>query len=393
MNRRLSLAVLLTALVAFGPVSTDLYLPSLPDMTRALATDVATVQLTLSVFVGGFALAMLAHGPLSDRLGRRPVVLVSLVLYVAASAACWAAPSAEALVGARFFQALGACAGPVVGRAVVRDIHGPEGSARVLAYMGAAMALAPLAAPVVGGWLHVAYGWRANFALLALFGALVLWASWHGLAETNRCPDPTATRPARLLANYRTLLRHRGYRAYVLTVGFAFGGLFSWIAGSPFALIEVLGLAPDGFGYAFALVVGGYVAGSLAGARLGGRLGVVRLVRLGGVVAALAAAVGAGLAWSGVETLPAVVGPVAVFFAGCGMLLPNGMAGAIGPFPRMAGAASALLGFVQMAVAALASTILGHVHDGTTRPMMTAILAAALLSLVAFAGLGRRQAA
>ncbi|MBF0128528.1 MAG: multidrug effflux MFS transporter [Alphaproteobacteria bacterium] len=380
----LSLGVLLTVLVALGPLSTDLYLPSLPSMGEALNTDVAMVQLTLSVFIAGYAVAMLIYGPLSDRFGRRPVVAGSLLLYVAASGACVLAPSIETLIAARFVQALGACGGPVIGRAIVRDVHGPDRAARVLSYMGSAMALAPAAAPILGGYLHVALGWRANFAFLALFGIVALLLTWRMLDETNHHRDGQALRPGRLAANYANLLRRRVFMGYALTVAFGFGGLFSWISGSSFALIQTVGMAPQHFGFAFAVVVLGYVLGSLASGRLSTRFGVDRMVTAGGALAVLASLAGAGLSWAGIETAAAVVLPVAVFFSGCGMLLPNGMAGAIGPFPRMAGVASSLVGFLQMSTGAVAGFMVGALHDGTTRPMTTLIAVTSLLSLASF---------
>lgn len=380
----LSIGVLLTVLVALGPLSTDLYLPSLPDMERVLTTTVSRVQLTLSVFISGYAVAMLVYGPLSDRYGRRPVVIASLCLYGVASFACFLAPSIEALIAARFVQALGACGGPVIGRAIVRDIYGPDHAARVLSYMGSAMALAPAIAPILGGYLHVALGWRANFAVLMLFGFVALIYVWRMLVETNPHRDGLALRPRHLVTNFALLLRHRAFMGYALTVAFMFGGLFSWISGSSFALIQILGLKPQHFGFAFAVVVVGYVVGSLGSGRYSSRVGVARMVLAGTGLAVLASLVGAGLAWAGVETAAAVVVPIAVFFAGCGMALPNGMAGAIGPFPHTAGVASALVGFMQMTTGAVAGFMVGILHDGTTRPMTTIIAVTSLLSLASF---------
>jgi DHA1 family bicyclomycin/chloramphenicol resistance-like MFS transporter len=157
----LPITALLTALVALGPLSTDLYLPSLPGMTRSFAAPVAEIQLTLSVFLVGLALGQLAYGPLCDRFGRRPVLLVGLAIYAAASLACLLAPTIGALIGLRFLQAIGACAGPVICLAIVRDVHGRDGAVRIYAYMGAATALAPTLGPILGGFLELWFGWRA----------------------------------------------------------------------------------------------------------------------------------------------------------------------------------------------------------------------------------------
>lgn len=390
--RSFPVAVLLTALVAFGPVSTDLYLPSLPDMTRAFDTSVSQVQLTLSVFIAGFACGMLVYGPLSDRFGRRPVLLGGVVLYVIASIACLFAPTIEALIGFRFVQAFGACAGPVLGRAVVRDVYSREEGAKMLSYMASAMALAPAVGPILGGWLHTTFGWQANFTVLTGFGLLVLLASWLMLRETNRHMDPLALKPARLATNYLSLLSSKIFMGYTLTVGFAFAGLFSFISGSSFVVIDVLGVAPDRFGLAFAVVVGGYIAGAFSSARLTHRLGLDRTLMIGTGLTAAAGIVVAGLALAGVQSVPAVIGPLAVYFFACAMVIPNGTAGAIGPFPAKAGSVSALLGFLQMACGALAGYLVGVLHDGTTRPMTVTIGLMGIGALITFWTLVRKRA-
>lgn len=382
--RSLPVAILLTGLVAFGPVSTDLYLPSLPDMTRAFGTTVSMVQLTLSVFTAGFAVAMLVYGPLSDRFGRRPVLIAGAVLYVLASLVCVAADSIEALLVGRFLQAVGACAGPVIGRAVVRDVYERQEAARMLSYMASAMALAPAVAPLLGGALHAAFGWRSNFVVLTLFGILLTVATWLLLRETNAHRDPLALRPARLAGNFAALLRSRLFMGHALCVALAFAGLFSFISGSSFVIIDVLGLEPQHFGFAFMAVVIGYIAGAFGGGRFTGRLGIERMIALGSAVCALGGVTALVLAWSGVQTIVAVVAPIAVYFLGAALVLPNATAGAISPFPRMAGTASSLLGFLQMGAGALTGWLVGLLHDGTTRVMTTAIGVMAVGTLAVF---------
>jgi len=241
----LIVSILLTAMVALGPVSTDLYLPSLPTIGAAFATDQATVQLTLSVFLVGFAFSQLACGPLSDRFGRRPVILGGLGLYLLASLACAAAPSIEILILARFMQAVGACVGPVLGRAAVRDIYGRERAARMLSYMGMVMALAPAFGPILGGFIEAWFGWRANFVLVSAVGLTVLVATAVTLPETNRWKSPDATRLGHLIGNYRSLLRHRRYVGYVLVVACTYSGIYSFNSGSSIEQRGKLGLEPE----------------------------------------------------------------------------------------------------------------------------------------------------
>ncbi|MBM3534026.1 MAG: multidrug effflux MFS transporter [Alphaproteobacteria bacterium] len=373
---------LLTGLVAFQAISTDLYLASLPTMQRVFATDEARVQLTLSVFLLGSALMQLAYGPISDRFGRRPVLRFAIALYVAASLACALAPTIETLILFRLLQAIGSCAGVTLGRAVARDLYAPVVAARVLAYMASAMALAPIVGPMLGSWMTVAFGWQANFLFLAGFGAICLIGLYTLLDETNLKPDPTALDPKRLVANYASLLSDRVFVGYALAVTLAYCGIFSFISGSSFTLINVLGLPTEQFGFCFGAAAAGYSAGALMAGRLIQRFGIERMVIVGTSLSATFGLLGAALAWAGIANVFAVVLPFIVVMIGIGFTLPAGIAGAIGPYPRMAGAASAMVGFLQLGIAAAVGAGVGHILDDTTRPMMTAI---AVVSVAGFA--------
>lgn len=367
------LALLLTTLVALGPLSTDLYLPALPGLTQVFATDVARVQLTLSVFLAGFAVAQLFYGPLSDRYGRRPVMLFGLGVYLLSSVACMLAPSIDTLIAARFFQALGACAGPVLGRAIVRDVYGPVQAARVLAYISGAMAIAPMIGPFIGGWLTVWFGWRANFAALTLFSAVQAVVVFVMLRESNAHRDPTATQPRRILENIRTLLASRRYLGYLLCVSFTYAALFSFISGSSFVLIDLHGLSPQWFGASFGVVVTGYICGTLVTGRFTLKLGPSRMVWMGALLGAGAGTLMVVLALFEVRSVWAILLPMSGYTAATGLVMPNAQGGALAPYPKMAGAASALMGFVQMALAAAVGTVVGHLYDGTAIPMTGAI--------------------
>jgi DHA1 family bicyclomycin/chloramphenicol resistance-like MFS transporter len=368
-------------------------LPSLPATAVALGTSPATVQLTVTLFLAAFAVAQLVHGPLSDRIGRRRVLLGGLLVYLAGGLACWAAPSAPLLIAGRLLQALGAGSGPVVGRAMIRDLYEPAEAARVLGYMGTAMALTPILAPIVGGVVHVALGWRAVYLILAAFGALFLALAALLVPETNRRRDPDALRPGHLATNAADLLRDPAFLGYTLVVALMFGGQFAFISGSAFVLIEVLRMPPAIYGLCFGLVAFGIMTGSFLAARFAPRVGIDRLIaaatRLGGAAGALMAT----LAWAGVWTVPAVIGPMYVFAVGVGIVLPTAIAGAIGPFPRTAGLASAVLGFLQLTAAATYGMLVGRLYDGTPVPMAGAIAAAGLAAAGAHARLRRRRAA
>lgn len=374
---------LIIILVAFGPVSTDLYLPSLPRLAEVFNAPSAVVQLTLSVFLAGFACGMLAYGPLSDRFGRRPVLMGGILLFVLASLACLAAPSIEWLITGRFLQALGAAAGPVLGRAVVRDVYGPNQAAQALSYIALAMALAPAVGPVLGGVVTQAFDWWANFLLLLLFGLVALAGVIFFLPETNRYRDPSATEVARLFSNYRRLLASREYLGFVVVVGAGYGGIFSFISGSSFALIGGLGLSPLAYGFSFAGAILGYMIGSFASARLYARFRLENLIAFGGLSMLLGGASGTLLSLGGIQTVAAVVLPASLVFLGCGLIMPNGQAGALRPYPRLAGSASAMLGFLQMGSAALLGIAVGHFQDGTPTAMMVSMLLASLVAVAA----------
>jgi len=367
------LALLLTTLVALGPLSTDLYLPALPGMTVTFATDVARVQLTLSVFLIGYAVAQLFYGPVSDRYGRRPAMLFGLVLYLLSSVACMLAPSVDALIASRFFQALGACAGPVLGRAIVRDVYGPVQAARVLAYISGAMAIAPMIGPFIGGWLTVWFGWRANFAALALFSAVQTVVVFRLLGESNAHKDPAATRPRRILGNFRMLLAGKTYLGYLLCVSFGYAALFSFISGSSFVLVGLYGLSPQWFGASFGFVVTGYIVGTLLTARYTLKLGPGRMVGMGALFGVVPGTLMAALAIAEVSSVWAVLLPMFGCTMATGLVMPNATGAALAPYPKMAGSASALMGFVQMALAAAVGIAVGHAYDGTAIPMTGAI--------------------
>ncbi len=382
-------AVIVTLCVALGPLATDLYLPSLPAIGRAFESSVAETQLTLSVFLIGFAVCQLVYGPLADRFGRRPVMLTGMAIFLAASVFCAFAWSLEVLLVGRLLQALGICAGPVLGRAVVRDAWGADRSARILAYTGSAMAIAPAVGPIIGGVLEQNFGWRASFAALTVFSLALLLFVLLRLPETNKTPDPYALRPLRIAGNFAILLRHRSYLGYALVTALGYAGLFAFISGSSFLLIDALGVSPQNFGFCFAVVIVGYVVGSFACGRLSERFGAERLISTGIAVVLLAAALGMFFSLAGILSLWSVIGATTLYFLGAGFLLPNAVAGALRHYPHMAGSASSLMGFIQMSIAALLGVAVGLLHDGTHLPMASAIAVASFGIAAAWLGLVR----
>ena len=372
------------ALVALGPLSTDMYLPTLPSLTQALNTTPAMVQLTLSLFLAGFAVAQIIYGPLSDRFGRKPVLMSGLLLFVLASIGCALSADIYTLIAFRFLQALGGSAGPVLGRAIVRDIHGPRNAARVLSHIASAMALAPAVAPIVGGFMAIHLGWTSIFWFLALFGlagtALLHFKIAESAPEEHRQPKSLRT----IGADYYTLLHDRQYLGYMLTCSLSYAGLFCFLSGSSFVIIEFFGIPPQWFGMLFMLVVLGYMSGSLLGGRLSHKKGYRELVRLGAFVCMAAGLLMLGLTLTGAAHVAHIVTPMMLFMLGTGLVMPQSMAGALANYPHMAGSASGLLGFIQMSSAGVAGIVVGHGYDGTPLMMSAAIASMGVLTLAAY---------
>ncbi len=375
---------LLTALVAFGALSVDIVIPALPRIAQVLGASTATAQLTLSVFVAGFAISQLAYGPLSDRFGRKPVLIGGLVLFVAGSAACVLAGDIGELIAARFLQSIGGCAGPVLARAIVRDVYGREGSARVLAYMASVMGVLPAAAAILCGFLVASFDWQSLFVALGAFGLASLLGTLTLLDETNLWKDRTATAPRQIARNYRSLLADRAFLSFVVALGGTYGGMFSFHSLSAFVLIEQFGVAAEHYGFYFLAIAAGFMTGSLIAGRLSPRLGHERMVTIGFAIQIGAAGVLCALGWARIDAPMAVIGPMAVFLVGCGFVFPNAMAGGIAPHTTMAGTASALLGFAQMAIGAAVGTVVSLFHDGTQSALVTGVLVCAVVAFAAF---------
>jgi MFS transporter, DHA1 family, multidrug resistance protein len=376
------LIALLTAMVMVGQMSTSLYVPSLPFLADDLGVDTAEVKLTMTVFLIAFALSQLVYGSVSDRFGRRPVLLTGMVIYVVATLICAVAPNIEILILGRFLQGVGACAGTAIARAVVRDRFERREATRALAIIAMAMAVSPALGPIIGGNLQVYFGWQANFAALAIFGVLVLIAAAIGLAESIRQPDPTATQPSRMIANYRTLLSSSTYWGYMLVIGSCFAGLFAYMTSLPFVFIELLGFTPDLFGFVFIFTVIGYLMGSTTVSQIALHIDGDYLVLVGTTLMFAGGLVMVGFVLCEWVSAVTIVGPMAVFMFGFGITLPNATAGAISPFPHMAGVASAMLGFFQMAMAAVASIAVAFLYDETALPMAAVICATGILAVL-----------
>ncbi len=385
--------VLLAAAVALGPLAIDMYLPALPTIGESLSANSAEVQLTLSLYLIGFAIAQLLCGPLADRFGRKPIMIGGFVLFAIASIGCALSETIETLLLFRFLQALGGSAGPVLGRAAVRDIYTPREAARIMAILASIMALAPAVAPTLGGFMMVSLGWESLFLALGAYSLLMALVVAFGIPEPMKPEHRQSMAIGSLLKNYRAIGSDIRFIGYTLTNSLTFAGLFAFLSGSSFVLIEFFGVRPEHFGLFFACIVAGYIAGNLTAIRLGRNLAPDQILARGLVVSVVGGLLMTGLVLERVDSVWAIILPQVVFMTGVGMVLPQTMAGALASFPGMAGSASALFGFIQMVVAAVVGVLVGYFHNGTPIVMATIIGICAVSALVSYLLLVRRHPA
>lgn len=374
-----SLLFLLIMLTSIGPLSTDLYLPALPLIRTDLNTDVAHVQLTLSIFMVAFALSQIIYGPISDRYGRRPAILVGMVGFVLGCLVCFYANSIEGLIIGRFFQALGGCAGPVVSRAVIRDCTTQQDSRKMMAIVSSAMAVAPIIAPTIGGYLTVSYGWRSNFLLLCALGLIGLGLVYFLLQETNRYLDPLATKPLPMLRKFKELLVTPNFMVYALIGASSFGSLFAFISGSSYVLIEIIGLTPLEYGHSFAAVAFSFLTGAQIVSRLKWHSRMT--IGFGLIFTAIGCLLLAGFSLFQVVEVYTVIPSMMVFMFGFGFIGPSAISGALTHYPHMAGTASGLFGIISQSLSALIGLAVGYFYNNTIWPMTLGIVLPTLFAL------------
>jgi DHA1 family bicyclomycin/chloramphenicol resistance-like MFS transporter len=387
----LALTVVLALLTALGPLSTDMYLPSLPAIAAGLQASTGQAQLTLSAFLFGFAAGQFFYGPVSDRVGRKPVLLFGLGLFTVASLVCALAPNIETLIAARFLQALGASGPIVLGRAIVRDFYEGPRAGKELSRMGSIMGVVPAVAPVFGGLIAQFYQWRVTFGVMIVCGIAMAATVLLRLPESIRTRSATPISFPAILKGFGTLLRHPGYRTYVSFSMLAYGGLFAFISGSSFVLQGVYRLDELSYAFSFAFMVAGYIGGTFLAQHLVGKHGLDGTIRVGVTSLAAGGALMLALVVSGVPSSFAITGPMAVYALGVGLTMPQSMASALMPFPERAGAASSLLGICQMTFAAILGIVLGQNLGASALPLPVAIAATGVLALIVFAATGRAR--
>jgi DHA1 family bicyclomycin/chloramphenicol resistance-like MFS transporter len=374
----------LIALSVSGPLSINFYLALLPEMASSLSTNAATMQQTVSIYLIGFACAQLIVGPLSDKFGRRPILITCYALFSLASLVCAFASDASLLIIGRLIQSLGGCAGVLISRTIVRDVFTPKEMGKIMSYMITGFSMAPLMAPAIGGFIGVYYGWRSLFLILAGVGfSLMLW-TYLGFKETNKNLNPKATQIKHILKNYVFLLSNKHFLCYFLIVSASVAGVLTYTSASSFVLIEVLDVPAQYYGLLFSITALGMFLGGLISAKLIRQRGSELAVWYGCLLLLSGGIILAALPLLGLVSILTLTGSMFVYALGNGVVMPSAMTLAIMPFPQKAGAAAALIGCSQSALGALCGYIAGMFYDKTAIPMNSII---GLMSLLAFSGI------
>jgi DHA1 family bicyclomycin/chloramphenicol resistance-like MFS transporter len=379
------LLALLMTMTAIGSMSMNILVPAVPRLASALKSDQETIQLTISLYMLGLAFAQLFAGPLSDRFGRRPVILAGFALTTCASLGAIAMSNAAGLIVARIFQAIGGAAGVAMGRAIIRDLFDRERSAQMISLVASAMAIAPMVAPLIGGFLDATFGWEAIFAFSAAAAFLVLGWTWWTLPETRRVSSDDIEHKG-LWLNTRILFSNRRFIGYVLSAALGCGAFFVYVGAGPHVIITMMGRSPTEYGVWFIPTAAGYVVGNFITSRLSIRFGIDSMIFWGNIMNLV------GIA-SGFILLPFVesVGPLVLVAPGTlmglanGIVLPNAIAGAVSIRPQVAGTASGVTGFTQMSLGAVTTQVAGHLvanASGPTPALMCMLVTAVLCFVV-----------
>lgn len=376
---------LLVTLMTTSQVAITIFLPSLPSMADALGTSQALVQITVSAYLGAFALAQLVVGPLSDAIGRRTPLIAGLVLFTLASIACAFAPSVGFLIAARIVQAIGGCACIVVARAIVRDTSDGAAATRAMAYLGMSLAVAPMIAPLVGGQLETRFGWQSSFVFTALLGAGALIATTLTLRETLPAEARRQTRVGALARTYLRLFAMKQFMGYSLSAGSMAATFQAFLAGVPIALIVVMGVPPEQIGYYILSAPLGYITGNFFASRMAHNTSRARMIWIGSALAIASTAATVLLSLAGLDTPLTLLVPFFVYSWGSGFLVPNALAGALTSVePAAAGSAAALGGFLQMGSGFVSTLVVAALVQTSFLQLGAVMLGCTLMSWLFF---------
>lgn len=381
------LILILGLIAAFGPLSIDMYLPALPEIAKDFKSPLSSVQFSLASFFIGVALGQIIYGSITDRFGRKLPLYVGLILYGVASFLCATSDQVEGLILFRFIQALGSCAGMVIGRAIVRDLYQPHESAKVFSMIILIMGVAPILAPVIGGFMMTQYGWRSIFWLLTILSFVTLIAITIFLKE-SKGPDPEI-KLSRSFHVYLEVLKDTTFLTYVFPLSFIYAGMFAYITGSPFVFIEHFGFSPSSYSILFGVNAAGLIIFSQVNARLLHKYTPEKIIEK---VLPITAFAGCLLLLTSLLNLSVgiMVVPLFFFILTMGMIAPNASACALANQKKSAGSASALMGTIQFTTSAVCSGLVSKLHNGTTLPMTLIMCICSFIALTFFLGLKKK---
>ena len=375
--------ITLAGLVAMMAVSTDLYLPAIPQLIESLGATISQGQMTLSLFLLGFATGQLFYGSISDRFGRKPTLYLGLAIYVMATVGCAVATDISTLIFARFIQGLGGASGPVLARAIVSDSYERRDAAKVMAAIAGAMALVPAIAPVFGSWLLYIFNWRAHFVLLLIL-ALIISIAVSRLQESCKTIGDSPLKLSNIFSQFSLCLSHRNFVGFTLCGGACYAAMFCYISTTSFIMIDLLGVKPEYFGYTFMTIVMGYLTGAIISSLLVNRWGITRVLTLGQSIGLIATGLLMMLALFEVHRLIPVLFVFFMVFMMGGLCLAISQMGAISELPGHAGKASSVFGFLQISFAALLGYLVGLFYNNTLLPTAIGVTVAFLLSLTGY---------
>ena len=393
-TRSTSTAVMVSLLIgmsAINPISVNIIVPALTSIAAGLNADFATAQLVLSSYLFATAISQLVHGPLSDTFGRRPVLLVGILVYVLASILCMVATSIWVVILGRILQGFGAAAGFALGRAIVRDLYEREKAASMMGYITMGFSTAPMVAPLIGGVLSDHLGWRPLFVFMTIIGVLLFVAIWVALPETRR-PMPEGQTRVGFFQSFGVLAQIPAFWAYALNIGFMGAVFFTFLGGTPFIATTLFGMSGTEYGIYFALVPVGFFLGNFMTARLATRLGIGPMIRAGNALSLVAGILSTILLGSGWESPFALFAPIYLIGFANGISTTNGMAGAVSVRPALAGAAAGIAGSFQIGFGAVAMVAIGYLLTLTHSPMPVPIAMMVFAALALATGIWTRTA-
>jgi DHA1 family bicyclomycin/chloramphenicol resistance-like MFS transporter len=380
------LLTLLMTMTAVGSMSLNILVPAVPRLAEALSSSKETIQLTISLYMAGLAIAQLLSGPLSDRFGRRPVILVGFALSTCASLGAIAMSNAPGLIGMRFLQALGGATGVAIGRAIIRDLFSRERSAQMIGMIASATALAPMVAPLVGGLLDSTFGWESIFVFTATACFCVLIWTWWTLPETRRVSLDDVEHKG-IVSNLKFLFSNTRFIGYILNAALGCGAFFVYVGAGPHVIITMMARSPTEYGVWFIPTACGYIVGNFITSRLSIRFGIDAMIFWGNVVNIVSGAAGF-LLLPFFDTLGplVIVAPATLMGVANGIILPNSIAGAVSTRPQAAGTASGLTGCTQMTFGALTTQFAGQIIAGThsVAPALVTMLVTAIACMAAY---------